>query len=65
MENYVFLKAKLLKNSSEAEYAVLNYDDPTVRAFAERTKANTVFFSVRERVNGAYLENGTLYFNGE
>lgn len=65
MENYVFLKAKLLKNASEAEYAVLNYDDPTVRSFAERTKANTVFFSVRERVNGAYFENGTLYFKGE
>ena len=65
MENYVFLKAKLLKNSSEAEYAVLNYDDPTVRSFAERTKAKTVFFSARERVNGAYFENGTLYFNGE
>ncbi len=65
MENYVFLKGKLLKNSSEAEYAVLNYDDPTVRAFAERTKARTLFFSVRERVNGAYFENGTLYFQGE
>ncbi len=65
MENYVFLKAKLLKNSSEAEYALLNYDDETVRAFAERTKARTLFFSVRERVNGAYLENGTLYFQGE
>ena len=65
MENYVFLKAKLLKNSSEAEYAVLNYDDPTVRGFAERTKAKTVFFSVRERVDGAYFENGTLYFKDE
>ena len=65
MENYVFLKAKLLKNSSEAEYAVLNHDDPTVRSFVERTKANTLFFSVTERVNGAYLENGTLYFKEE
>ena len=65
MENYVFLKAKLLKNCSEAEYALLNYDDPTVRSFAERTKAKTVFFSVRERVNGAYYENGTLYFKDE
>ena len=31
MENYVFLKTKLLKNSTESEYAVLNYDDLTVR----------------------------------
>ena len=31
MENYIFLKAKLLRNSSEAEFAVLNYDDSIVR----------------------------------
>ena len=65
MENYVFLKGKLLKNSSEAEYAVLNYDDNTVRSFADKTKAQVVYFSVRERVDGAYLEDGTLYFQGE
>lgn len=65
MENYIFLKAKLLKNCSETEYAVLNYDDPTVRAFAEKTKAKVIWFSVRERIQGAYLENGDLYFNDE
>ena len=65
MDNYVFLKAKLLKNSSEAEYAVLNYDDPIVRGMAEKTKAKPVWFSARERVNGAYYEDGTLYFAGE
>ena len=65
MENYIFLKAKLLKNSSEAEYAVLNYDDNTVRSFGDKTKAQVLYFSVRERVNGAYLEGGALYFQGE
>lgn len=65
MENYVFLKAKLLKNLSEAEYAVLNYDDGIVRGFAENTKANVVWFSVRERVRGAYYANGELFFGDE
>lgn len=65
MENYVFLKAKLLKNLTETEYAVLNYDDMTVRGFAEKTKANVLYFSVRERVKGGYLENGNLYFGKE
>lgn len=65
MENYIFLKAKLLKNCAETEYAVLNYDDETVRGFAEKTKANIVWISLREQVNGGYYENGTLYFNGE
>ncbi len=65
MENYSFLKGKLLKNSSEAEYAVLNYDDPLVRGFAEKTKAKVVWFSLRERVVGAYAAEGNLYFNEE
>ncbi len=65
MENYVFLKRKLLKNLTETEYAVLNYDDDTVRSFADRTKANVLYFSVKERVKGGYLENGNLYFGKE
>lgn len=65
MENYIFLKAKLLKNSTEAEYAVLNYDDPIVRGFVEKTKAQILYFSVKERVAGAYYENGELYFGKE
>lgn len=65
MENYVFLKRKLLKNLSEMEYAVLNYDDKTVRSFADGCKAQTVWFSVKEKVNGAYLSGGTLYFGEE
>lgn len=65
MENYVFLKSKLLKNLTETEYAVLNYDDPIVRAFAEKTKAKVLFFSLKERVKGAYYENGDLYFGKE
>ncbi len=65
MENYVFLKAKFLKNLTETEYAVLNYDDPIVRGFAEKTKAQVLYFSVRERVRGAYFEEGILYFGKE
>ena len=65
MENYVFLKAKLLKNLTESEFVVLNYDDVVVRGFAEKTKAKTVWFSTRERVQGAYFADGALYFKGE
>lgn len=65
MENYVFLKKKLLRNLTEAEFAVLNYDDLTVRAFAESTKAKVVWFSLKERVDGAYIENGEIYCFGK
>ena len=65
MENYIFLKRKLLKNATESEYAVLNYDDPIVHSFAEDTKAQVFWFSVKERVKGGYYENGNLYFGKE
>ncbi len=65
MENYLFLKEKLLKNLTAAEYAVLNYDDPAVRAFGKKTKAQKLFFSVKERVRGGYYEKGELFFGEE
>ena len=65
MENYIFLKSKILRNLRESEYAVLNYDDPTVRSFAKNCKAKVVYFSVQNKVEGAYFEGGGLYFNGE
>ncbi len=65
MENYVHLKARLLRNGTESEYAVLNYDDEIVRGFAEKTKSKVVWFSLRERTEGGYRENGRLCFRGE
>ena len=65
MDNYVFLKSRILKNSAESEYAVLNYDDPIVRTFSEKSKAKVVWFSLRERVDGGYLEDGWFCYRGE
>ncbi len=65
MENYAYLKRRMLKNQTESEFCVLNYDDKTVRAFSEKTKAKAVYFSLTERVDGGYLEQGTLYYKGE
>lgn len=65
MDNYIFLKSKLLRNLRESEYAVLNYDDPIVRGFAKNTKAKVVYFSIQSRVEGAYFQDGALYYNGE
>ncbi len=65
MENYIYLKSRLLKNSAESEFAVLNYDDPIVRTFAEKTKAKVIWFSLRERVDGAYIQDGSFCWFGE
>lgn len=65
MDNYLFLKGKLLKNTTECEFAVLNYDDLLVRSFKETTKAKCVFFSRTQKVDGAYFKDGDLYFSEE
>lgn len=65
MENYIFLKSKLLRNMRESEYAVLNYDDPAVRKFADDARCGVRWFSVRERVHGACLYEGGLYYENE
>ncbi len=62
IENYIFLKSKLVRNLRESEYAVLNYDDERVRAFASLTKANVVWFSVKHKVEGAYTDGGKVYY---
>ncbi len=65
MENYIYLKSRLLKNCAESEFAVLNRDDPIVRGFAEKTKAKPVWFSLREPVEGGYLSEGCFCYMGE
>lgn len=65
MDNYIFLKSKILKNSTESEYAVLNADDKIVAEFAQKTRAKVKYFSALKKVDGAYLENRELYYNGE
>ncbi len=65
MENYIFLKKRILKNQRESEYTVLNYDDLIVRGFAEQTKGKVVWVSLKEKVEGVYRTNGKIFFFGE
>lgn len=65
MENYIFLKSKILRNLRGSEYAVLNYDDATVRGFAEKVRCRVIFFSMEPRSDGVWCENGAVYCDGE
>lgn len=65
MENYIYLKKRIFKNQRESEYCVLNFDDQTVKSFYSEIKAKIIWVSLKEKVDGAYLLNGKLYFNGE
>jgi len=65
MENYIFLKSRILKNSTESEYAVLNADDKTVLSFAQKTRARIKLFSTEGKVDGAYLDGKQLCYGDE
>ena len=65
MDNYVFLKKRILKNQRESEYTVLNFDDQTVKAFFSETRGKITWVSLLGTVDGAYREQGKLYYKGE
>lgn len=62
MENYTLVKSKILLPLKESEFSVLNYDDLTVRNLQTLTKSKVLWFSTKEKVNGAYLKNGKIYY---
>ena len=65
MENYIFLKSKILQNMRESEFAVLNYDDPAVADMAAVARCPVRWFSLSEQVEGAYVQGGSIYYCGE
>ena len=64
-EAYVAAKWNIQKNMTAADHLVLNFNQDLAKELAEKTQARVVPFSTFEKVDGAYLENGLLYFRGE
>ncbi len=60
-ENYANAKARVFETQGSDDLAVLNADDPVTVAFAQRTKAKTVWFSGTHRVSGAWLDGETIH----
>ena len=65
MDNYIYLKSRILLNQTASEYAVLNYDDEIVRGFSDRTEARIEYVSVYEKTNGAYAIGSDLYYKDD
>lgn len=65
MDNYLYLKSRILKNLRESEFAVLNWDDERIREFSINTRAQCVYFSLTEEIDGAFYKEGAIYWKGE
>ena len=48
-----------------ADFLVLNFNQDLAKELGTKTQATVVPFSTQEKVDGAYLEDGQLYFRGE
>ncbi len=63
-EAYADAKAKLFETQRSGDLAVLNYDDPICRKFAERTRAEVWWFSGSQKVRaGVWMDEDELYFD--
>lgn len=61
MAGYINAKSKIFARQNKTDYTVLNYDDETVRALAENTNGQVVFFSRKEQLDqGVFVQNGEI-----
>jgi len=65
LSEYAAAKARIFRNQHRDDVLVLNFDDPLVRAMAERAPSRVVPFSRLEKhEGGAFVENGLLMAGG-
>lgn len=64
-DNYKRVKAKLFKNQSSDDVAILNIDNQDVLNVTKDIKSTVKYFSSSREINGAYLKDGAIYYYGE
>ncbi|OMP68520.1 UDP-N-acetylmuramoyl-L-alanine--D-glutamate ligase [Domibacillus epiphyticus] len=65
-EEYAGAKINITKNQTKDDYLIINADQEELLSMAEASSATVIPFSVHKTVeNGVYIENGTVYFQGE
>ncbi|MDW5300502.1 MAG: UDP-N-acetylmuramoyl-L-alanine--D-glutamate ligase, partial [Sedimentibacter sp.] len=62
LENYIEAKFKNVINQDENDFAVLNYEDSTIREYSNNIKAKKIFFSsARVLSEGIFEQNGKMF----
>jgi UDP-N-acetylmuramoylalanine--D-glutamate ligase len=63
LENYIEAKFKNVINQDENDYAILNYEDETIRNYADKIKANKIFFSAKQSIEaGIFVDDGKMIY---
>ncbi len=64
MENYIGAKKTIINYQQEDDYAIMNYDDPTLKKWEGESRGHHLWFSTtKELENGAFLKNSELIIN--
>lgn len=62
LENYIAAKERVFENQTADDYCILNYNDVTTKAMADKTKAKVVFFSLNNNIGeGIYSDEKSIY----
>lgn len=62
-ENYIESKSNIFRKQCSTDYSILNYDDQTVRGMADYGKGKVFYYSLTNRVVGAYVEGNDIVHN--
>lgn len=65
LKEYQQAKLNLIKNQTSEDYCVYNAEDAVILDGIKQTKATCIPFSLSEKVEGAYLLEGAIYFKEE
>jgi UDP-N-acetylmuramoylalanine--D-glutamate ligase len=66
MEAYTAAKARILRNQTASDHAVLNYENPPARAMAQGLPSQVHYFNAGGPVGrGFWMEGGSLFADGE
>jgi len=63
--HYISLKFSLFSNQRAEDYAVVNVDDKIIGEHLSSIKSQIVPFSLKKRVDGAYISHNCIYFRDE
>lgn len=64
LENYIGAKKAIIRYQKEDDYAILNYDDSTLRKWKCESKSRILWFSAtKELEQGAFLNNNEIIIN--
>jgi UDP-N-acetylmuramoylalanine--D-glutamate ligase len=64
-ENYLKAKLEILKNQTEEDLTIINYDDETLREAIKDVKPRKAYFSIKENLPEKEAEAGSFISNGK